>query len=79
MRTFANVPWSPDPWTAGDAGPDQQTPDISPVIQEIVGPGWTSGNALAIIITGTGKRSAMSYDGDPDSAPLLHVDYSTGP
>jgi hypothetical protein len=79
-RTTAAVPWSPEPWTTvGEAGPDQRTPDIAAVIQEIVNrSGWSSGNSLVIIITGTGTRWAESYDGDPDGAPLLHVEYSTG-
>jgi len=77
VRTLAGVLWSPLPWTAvGEAGPDQQTPDISSVIQEIVDrPDWLSGNALAVVFTGTGERVAESYNGDPDGAPLLHVDY----
>jgi hypothetical protein len=76
-RTVAFVPWSPAPWpTVREAGPDQQTPDLSPVIQEIVDrPGWSSGNALAIIITGSGKRVAESFNGDANGAPLLHLRY----
>ena len=36
-RTTATVSWSPAPWTAvGEAGPDQRTPNIAPVVQEIV-------------------------------------------
>ncbi len=60
----------------GEAGPDQQTPDIASVIQEIVDRGgWNSGNSLVIIITGTGTRTAEAYDGDQAGAPLLHVEY----
>jgi hypothetical protein len=71
-RTTAAVSWSPAPWlTVGEAGPDQQTPDIAPVIQEIVNqPGWASGNSLVVIITGSGERTAESYDGVPAAAPL---------
>jgi hypothetical protein len=80
-RTTAAVSWSPPPWTTkGEAGPDQQTPDIAPVIQEIINrPGWSSDNSLVIIITGSGKRVAESYNGDQAGAPLLHVEYTTGP
>jgi uncharacterized protein YjiK len=81
-RTSAAVPWSPAPWTTvGQAGPDQQTPDIAAVIQEIVSrPGWASGNALVVIVSGsTGTRVAVAYDGIPTGAPLLHVEYSTTP
>jgi hypothetical protein len=80
-RTVEAVQWSPPAWnTTGEAGPDQQTPDLSAVIQEVVNlSGWTSGNSLAVIITGTGKRVAEAYDGDSSGAPLLHIEFSTGP
>jgi hypothetical protein len=35
-------------------------------------------DSLVIIVTGSGERVAESYNGDPDGAPLLHVEYSTG-
>lgn len=74
--TTSSVSWSPPLWrTVGEAGPDQQMPDIASVIQEIVGrPGWSSGNSLAIIVTGTGERVAESYNGDQGGSPLLHVE-----
>jgi hypothetical protein len=77
-RTSASVAWSPPTWDpAGAAGPDQQTPDLSAVVQEIVDrPGWSSGNALAILVTGSGERTAESYNGLPSGAPLLHIRYS---
>jgi hypothetical protein len=80
-RTATSVGWTPAPWTTvGEAEPDQQTPDISEVIQEIVNrPGWTSSNSLVIVITGTGKRTAESYNGVASGAALLHVEYSTAP
>lgn len=78
-RTTATVAWSPPSWTmVGQVGPDQQTPNIASVIQEIVNrPDWASGNSLVIIITGTGKRTAEAFNGDQAGAPLLHVEYST--
>ena len=78
IRTIADVSWSPVAWsTVGEAGPEQRTPDVSQIIQEIVArPGWLSGNALAVIITGTGERVAESYNGNRDAAPLLHVEYT---
>jgi hypothetical protein len=76
-RTAAAVSWSPPAWpTQGAAGAAQRTPSLAPVIQEIVErAGWTSGNALALVITGEGRRVARAFDGQPDGAPLLRVDY----
>jgi hypothetical protein len=76
-RTAASVAWMPPGWpTTGVAGIDQRTPDIRAIIQEIVNRNnWASGNALAVIIDGNGKRVAESYNGDAGGAPLLHVEY----
>ncbi len=78
--TSASVAWSPAAWnTKGEAGPVQRTPNIALVIQEIVNrPGWSDGNSLAIIVSGTGKRTAESYNGAPSAAPLLHLEFETG-
>ena len=77
LKTFALVSWSPNPWTlVGEAGPDQRTPDISLIIEEIVGrTDWTSGNSLVITITGSGKREAVSFEGDPLAAPMLYIEF----
>jgi len=78
LRTTASVAWSPAAWTViGQAGLDQRTSNISAAIQEIVNrPGWTAGNSMVIIITGTGHRTAEAYEGSASGAPLLHVEYS---
>jgi hypothetical protein len=79
--TDASVPWSPEPWTVtGAAGVDQRSPDLAPVIEEILDrPDWLSGNALALLIHGTGSRVAESYEGAPAAAPLLYVEFVAGP
>jgi hypothetical protein len=75
--TSTAVSWSPPPWTTGESGPAQRTPDLSAVIQEIVDrPGWNSGNAIAVLITGSGQRHASAHDHDPALAPVLHVEYA---
>jgi hypothetical protein len=55
-----------------------RTPDLSSIVQEIVNRGgWSSGNAMAFIIEGSGKRVTNSYDGSRHSAPLLHVEWGS--
>jgi beta-lactam-binding protein with PASTA domain/cytochrome c peroxidase len=79
-RTAAAVPWAPVPWTVGDAGPVQRTADITSIVQEIIGlGGWASGNSMAILIDGLGTHAAESFDGTPAGAPVLHVEFTTGP
>jgi len=77
QRTRAAVPWTLPAWSpVGAAGPAQRTPDLSAVLQEVVDrPGWTSGNALVLILTGSGRRVAEAYEGEPAGTPLLHVEY----
>ena len=77
-RTAHSVAWNPPGWpTPGAAGPAQQTPNIASVVQEIVSrPNWSSGNAMAIIITGSGKRAAESFNGN--APPVLRVEYYSG-
>ncbi|HEX5588373.1 MAG TPA: hypothetical protein VFZ17_13755, partial [Acidimicrobiia bacterium] len=79
-RTTAGVPWAPPPWTTAthSAGPEQRTPDLGPVLQEIVvRPGWTSGNALALLVSGDGRRVADAFD-QAGATPVLHIVYTTG-
>jgi hypothetical protein len=80
-RTVASVAWSPPAWgLVSEAGPNQRTPELATVVQEIINrTGWASGNALALIITGSGHRTARAYEGKPTGTPLLHIEYDNGP
>jgi len=77
IKTSASIPWSPSPWsTVGEYGLDQQTPDISIIIQEIIDqPEWMSSNSMVFIFSGSGTRTAKAYDGSHSEAPLLHIEY----
>jgi hypothetical protein len=72
------VSWTPAAWpTAGAAGVDQQSAELNSVLQQIVSrPGWASGRALALFVTGTGVRTAESFDGAATKAPVLHVEWT---
>ena len=75
--TSASVNWNNIPsWNT--VSEKHQSPEIASIIQEIVDrPGWTEYNKIAIIITGTGTRTAEAYDGEPANAASLHIEYST--
>ncbi|RUM64974.1 MAG: hypothetical protein DSZ05_06795, partial [Sulfurospirillum sp.] len=80
LQTLDNsIQWNPPAWNqVGVQGINQQTSDIKSLVQSIVNKtGWKSGNAMAFLISGTGKRVAESYDGDPSLSPILHVEYTT--
>ncbi|MDK3257090.1 hypothetical protein QOZ86_11335 [Blastococcus capsensis] len=77
--TSESVSWQPTAWTAGDRATAQRTPDLAAVLQPVVnGSGWASGNALALVVTGSGERTAESYDGGAAKAPVLHIEYGSG-
>jgi len=80
-RVKSTVSWSPTPQggsAVGSRSLGQQTPDLSPILQEILNRrGWESGNSLAFIITGSGKRNAMAYEGSRSEAAELVVEYTT--
>src|SRR5262249_45495677 len=78
--TRSAVQWDlPAAWVAGDAGPNQLTPDFAAVVQEIVDrPGWVKGNAVSVLFKGTAGtvlRQAFSQEGRPQAAALLVVDF----
>jgi hypothetical protein len=73
--TSAVVGWSVPIWTSvGAAGQDQRTPNLATVVQQLVSrPGWTNGNAIVLIITGTGRRVAHTFESGVPA--VLHVEY----
>lgn len=75
--TAINTQWSPAPWDRdGASGIDQRTLDLSPIIQEIINrSGWSAGNSIALLVEGSGLRTAVSFDGAQASAPVLHIEF----
>jgi hypothetical protein len=62
VKTTASILWDIPPSVSGSIGHDLLTPDISPIINEVVSlPGWRPGNPLGILIEyvrGNGSRWA---------------------
>ncbi|MBL3600811.1 MAG: cadherin-like domain-containing protein [gamma proteobacterium endosymbiont of Lamellibrachia anaximandri] len=71
------VSWKPGNWNVvGESGDEQETPNLAALIQKVVDqPQWQSGQHVVLVVKGSGRRTASSYDGDAASAPLLNVDY----
>ena len=73
-RTGAAVTWAPSSWTVGSY---YDTPDLAIVAQEIVNrPGWNSGNSMVFVVTGSGSRSAESWDNSGTNPPKLAISYT---
>jgi Secretion system C-terminal sorting domain len=74
--TNTSLLWSPPNWNVGENGAAQQTNDLSAVLQEIIDrDGYATGNSIAIIIDGVGKRTARSFDNTNGGAATLCVTY----
>ncbi len=74
-KTTASVTWSPTAWQI--VGVTQSTPNLESIIQEIIGSAvWNSGNSMVFIITGSGTRTAESFEGGAAKAALLTINYS---
>jgi hypothetical protein len=88
-RTKAQVKWPVENWVApggqtghvSSLGLKSRTPDLSPIIQELVNQsGWASGNAIVLIITddksnpSKGLRCADAYEDGASYAAVLHLE-----
>ncbi len=83
-KTTASVVWTdvPDWGIQDETGYQQQSPDLSAIVEEIVGlGGWVSGNPMVFIISGTGERVARAFkhanNNSETSMPLLHIEYAS--
>ncbi len=76
-KSSANASWNIPAWNTVDE--KHQSPTLINLVQEVVSrANWVSGNSLAFIISGTGSRTAESFDGEPAAAALLHIEYTEG-
>jgi hypothetical protein len=80
LRTTAQVQWSVPNWTTvGDQGPDQTTPSISSIIQEIVNQNGWAGGAIVLIFRDNPASPSLGIRcaeaGPGDDAALLHIEY----
>lgn len=72
--TTASVAWNNVPaWTIGQT---YTSPNLAPIIQEIVNrSGWASSNSVVFKVTGTGHRTAYSFNGSNANPVRLVVIY----
>ena len=67
--------WAPAP-AFENVGSTIRTSDLNRSVQQVIDrEGWSSGNALAFMITGQGEREVTTFDADPDAAPKLVVKF----
>ena len=81
IRTDMEINWSPESWGGfGETSDKQKSSDLARVVQEIIDQdSWRKGNNMTFLISGTGTRKAVSFDGDSEFAALLSISYTADP
>ncbi|MHC4597152.1 MAG: hypothetical protein ACYS19_19675, partial [Planctomycetota bacterium] len=79
-KTTSQVQWSVPNWiTVGDQGPDQTTPSIASIIQEIVNQDSWVGGAIVLMFRDNPANPSLGVRcaeaGPGDDAAMLHIDY----
>ncbi len=76
--SMSSVVWKPQAWNSiGESNAAQTTSDLSALIQEITArPGWRSNNHIVLVVSGSGVRTADSFEGGENNAAVLTVSYS---
>jgi len=67
----ADVPWTMPNFVQGDT---YRTPDITSLINEIIGlPGWTGCGNMLFVFEEVGERDVVAFDGSPADAVILNI------
>ena len=84
-RTSTEVMWTMPPWLfTGQRSSPQRTPDLSGLIQELIGiDAWAPGGTLNLFLEkreeeGVGTREFVASERGVDSAPFLVINYELG-
>jgi hypothetical protein len=73
-KSKGSVAWSPGAWVAGESGIEQRSPDLTSILQPLVGsPRWS--HQFVMLLRGFGTRHAQAWDGDRLVAPLLTLEW----
>lgn len=80
-RSTASVAWNPGAWsTVGSRGSEARSPELKTLVQGVVArAGWVSGNALAVLVSGSGSRVANAKDLASGTPAALRVVWSAVP
>lgn len=73
--------WNPTAWNQpNEAADPQRTPNLSSIVQEVINrPGWVDGNAMVVLLEGSGRRAAYSRNQSQSRAARLCISYGIPP
>ncbi|WP_458777307.1 PilC/PilY family type IV pilus protein [Desulforhopalus sp. 52FAK] len=73
--TGNTVNWNSVPsWSENN---QYNSPNLASIVTEILETGWTEGNPITFIVTGSGSREAISHNADASRAPILTLRTAT--
>ncbi|MGI9471584.1 MAG: hypothetical protein ACR2NZ_08650, partial [Rubripirellula sp.] len=74
--TQKEIGWDPDMWPLKNASAKvHRTPNLTPIIESLIQrPDWKSGNSIAFLVSGTGKRIATAYGKANEKQARLIID-----
>jgi hypothetical protein len=76
VRTSAQVKWSIAAWNGGEAELAQRTPDLAPILSEVISqPEWIAGAYVLIVLTEP-THSGFSRQAHRSANITLSLDYS---
>jgi len=74
--TTAGASWTVDPWDT--IGNSFTSVDVKSIVQELVNQSdWCGGNAVSMLMQGTGIREAVAFDQSSVNSPTLRVTYAS--
>ena len=74
QRTNTSVAWNNVSDWADES--TYESPNLSTLVQQIVNKtNWCGGNAMALMLTGTGQRLASAFDSGSADGPSLRIEY----
>lgn len=82
LTTTAVTTWDAPAWATDSPPVETKGPDVTALVQEVVSlPSWCGNNSMGFYLnptSGTGTRTAFSFDGAPGLQPTLTVTYTGG-
>ena len=79
--TQTEIGWDPEMWPLKNASAKvHRTPNLTPILESLITrDDWKSGNSIAFIVSGTGKRIASAYSKANEKQARLVVDLEQSP
>lgn len=78
-KSSVHVNWDVPDWTiSNESNLNQRSPDLRLLVQEVINDEyWSPGSAFGLVIGGSGRRDAHSFESNPELAAKMIITYDT--